>query len=235
MGLLSLLSVVILSVYIIFPKKVRYFYFKRCRKLCQGLFFHLAKIIIFFWESILFLLFFSLFSLPWLSHSLPWLSHSVPWFCCHIPLSNVCPTHPTCRGRSFKKLPGVLKLLPLQGALLIALYPGRCPGLWASAPSGRAVCVFCPANCFIPRVLPWAKSFCPFRACCLRLLQKKAFTFWAFLSQRVHRFTPFVMFWWIPVKGGFTPWISSVYRASGADVKGEPSFLALYAYAKEIK
>ena len=75
--------------------------------------------------------------------SLPCLSHSLPWFCCHIPLSNVCPTHPTCRGRSFKKLPGVLKLLPLQGALLIALYPGRCPGLWASAPSGRAACVFC--------------------------------------------------------------------------------------------
>ncbi len=189
----------------------------------------------FFWESILFSAVFSLFSLPCLSHSLPRLSHSLPWFCCHIPLSNVCPTHPTCRGRSFKKMPGVLKLLPLQGALLIALYPGRCPGLWASAPSGRAACVFCPANCFIPRVLPWAVSFCPFRACCLRLLQEKAFTFWAFLSQRVHRFTPFVTFSWIPVKGGFTPWIPSVYRASGADVKGEPSFLALYAYAKENK
>ena len=34
---------------------------------------------------------------------------------------------------------GVLKLLPLQGALPIAI---------------------------IPRALPWAKSFCPFRACC---------------------------------------------------------------------
>ena len=32
-----------------------------------------------------------------------------------------------------------MKLLPLQGALLIAI---------------------------IPRALPWAKSFCPFRACC---------------------------------------------------------------------
>ena len=165
------MGVVILSVYIIFPEKVRYFYFKRCRKLCQGLFFHFAKIIIFSENLSFFLLFFSLFSLPWLSHSLlclshslprlshsvprlshslprlshsvPRLSHSLPWFCCHIPLSNVCPTHPTCRGRSFKKLPGVLKLLPLQGALLIALYPGRCPGLWASAPSGRAACVFC--------------------------------------------------------------------------------------------
>ena len=37
-------------------------------------------------------------------------------------------------------LPEVLKLLPLQGALL---------------------------NAFIPRAVPWAKSFCPFRACCL--------------------------------------------------------------------
>ena len=137
----------------------------------------------FFWESILFSAVFSLFSLPrlsysvprlshslprlshslpCLSHSVPRLSHSLPWFCCHIPLSNVCPTHPTCKGKSFKKLPRVLKLLPLQGALLIALYPWRCHGLRASAPSGRAACVFCPANCFIPRVLPWAKSFCPF-------------------------------------------------------------------------
>ena len=33
----------------------------------------------------------------------------------------------------------ILKLLPLQGALLTAI---------------------------IPRALPWAKSFCPFRACC---------------------------------------------------------------------
>ena len=64
---------------------------------------------------------------------------------------------------------------------------------------------------------------------------EKAFTFWVFLSQRVHLFTHFVTFWWIPVKGGFTPWIPSVYRIFGADVKGEPSFLALYAYAKENK
>ena len=34
-----------------------------------------------------------------------------------------------------------LKLLPLQGVLFIAI---------------------------VPRVLPWARSFCPFRACCLR-------------------------------------------------------------------
>ena len=254
-------------------------------------FFHFAKIIIFSENLSFFCCFFSLFSLPWLSyslpclshsvprlshslprlshsiprlsHSLPRLSHSLPWFCCHIPLSNVCPTHPTCRGRSFKKMPGVLKLLPLQGALLIALYPGRCHGLWASAPSGRAACAFCPANCFIPRVLPLGCELLPLQGvllasfvllialypgCCPGLwasalsgraacvfCKKKAFTFWAFLSQRVHRFTPFVTFWWIPVKGGFTPWIPSVYRTFGADVKGEPSFLALYAYAKENK
>ena len=49
--------------------------------------------------------------------------------------------HPTCKGKSFKTPWGqFVKLLPLQGALLIA---------------------------FIPRALPWARSFCPFRACCL--------------------------------------------------------------------
>ena len=31
----------------------------------------------------------------------------------------------------------------------------------------------------IPRALPWAKSFCPFRACCLRALPW-AKSFWAF-------------------------------------------------------
>ena len=134
------------------------------QKALSRLFLSFCKDNHFFWESILFLLFFSLFSLPRLSHSLPRLSHSlprlsysvprlshslprlshsVPWVCCHIPLSNVCPTHPTCKGKSFKNLPRVLKLLPLQGALLISLYPGRCPGLWVSAPSGRAACVFC--------------------------------------------------------------------------------------------
>ena len=61
MGLLSLLSVVILSVYIIFPEKVSHFYFKRCRKLCQGLFFHFAKIIIFSENLSFFCCFFSFF------------------------------------------------------------------------------------------------------------------------------------------------------------------------------
>ena len=69
-----------------------------------------------------------------------------PWviFC----VANLAP----CKGKSFKTIGKsftyrnefsffiryILMLLPLQGALLIAI---------------------------IPRALPWAKSFCPFRAC----------------------------------------------------------------------
>ena len=60
--MLSLLSVAILSVYIIFPEKVSHFYFKRCRKLCQGLFFHFAKIIIFAENLSFFCCFFSFFA-----------------------------------------------------------------------------------------------------------------------------------------------------------------------------
>ena len=52
-----------------------------------------------------------------------------------------------CKGKSFTYRNGfsifircILKLLPLQGALLTDI---------------------------IPRALPWAKSFCPFRACCV--------------------------------------------------------------------
>ena len=140
----------------------------------------------FFWESILFLLFFSLFSLPCLSHSLSWLSHSLP--------------------RLSHSLPWLLHSLP-----------------WLSHSLPR-LSYSLPLRNLRENII---KKY--------RILIEKAFTFWAFLSQRVHRFTPFVTFWWIPVKGGFTPRIPSVYRASGADVKGEPSFLALYAYAKENK
>ena len=40
-----------------------------------------------------------------------------------------------CKGKSFK----YMKLLPLQGDLVVNIYdPGRCPGLGASALSGRA-------------------------------------------------------------------------------------------------
>ena len=44
-----------------------------------------------------------------------------------------------------------VKLLPLQGELLTYI---------------------------IPRALPWAKSFCPFRACCCGLLGHKGVLLW---------------------------------------------------------
>ena len=47
-----------------------------------------------------------------------------------------------CKGKSFKRSRQHIKLLPLQGALLTAC---------------------------VPRALPWARSFCPFRACCSNL------------------------------------------------------------------
>ena len=31
------------------------------------------------------------------------------------------------------------------------------------------------ADCYLPRALPWARSFCPFRACCLRLASSLSF------------------------------------------------------------
>ena len=72
----------------------------------------------------------------------------------------LCESSTPCKGKSFTYRRGfsffircILKLLPLQGALLIALYPGRCPGLGASAPSGRA-----------------AVGFLIFWACCCELL-----------------------------------------------------------------
>ena len=58
----------------------------------------------------------------------------------------------------------ILKLLPLQGALLIALYPGRCPGLRASALSGRAAVgflvfwAFCCGLLGLQGVLLWASA-----------------------------------------------------------------------------
>ena len=52
------------------------------------------------------------------------------------------------RAKALKLQGQFVKLLPLQGVLLIA---------------------------FIPRALPWAKSFCPFRAC--QPYRSKAFLF----------------------------------------------------------
>ena len=50
--------------------------------------------------------------------------------------------------RYVKLFPIVLKLLPLQGALFAThKSPGRCPGLGASAPSGRAAYIgFLPSG-----------------------------------------------------------------------------------------
>ena len=53
-------------------------------------------------------------------------------------LGNSCCSSAPCKGKSFKNIAAVWKLLPLQGVITISI--------------------------FIPRVLPWARSFCPFRA-----------------------------------------------------------------------
>ena len=67
-----------------------------------------------------------------------------------------------------------LKLLPLQGALLTA---------------------------FIPRALPWAKSFCPFRACCvLQTVRVDKIPFYLHLYQRFESFLPHAL-----PQGGFIP------------------------------
>ena len=75
-----------------------------------------------------------------------------------------------CKGKSFTYRRGfsffircILKLLPLQGALLITLYPGRCPGLGASALSGRAAYM----------------GFLTFWACCCGLLGFQGVLLWA--------------------------------------------------------
>ena len=48
-------------------------------------------------------------------------------------------TQHALKGQKLCKLSGFLKLLPLQGARFAThKNPGRCPGLRASAPSGRA-------------------------------------------------------------------------------------------------
>ena len=101
-----------------------------------------------------------------------------------------------CKGKSFKTPRQYIKLLPLQGALPIAIIPRALPWaksfcpfraccllgvllVWASALAERAACMsFCPfrACCLLGVLLVWASalaeraacmSFCPFRACCL--------------------------------------------------------------------
>ena len=156
------MGVVILSVYIIFPEKVRYFYFKRCRKLCQGLFFHFAKIIIFS-ENQSFSAVFSLFR----SHVC-----RIRFHVCRIRFHDCCIRFHVCRIRFhdccirshesvviFLFRMFVPHTLPVRAKAL-----KNATSLKAFALTGRV------ANCLIPRALPWAVSFCPFRACCLRLL-----------------------------------------------------------------
>ena len=177
MGLLSLLSVVILSVYIIFPEKVRCFYFKRCRKLCQGLFFHFAKIIIFSENLSFFCCFFSLFR----SHVCRIRSHDccfrfhdccIRFHDCCIRFHDCCIRFHVCHIRSrvcrirshdsvviFLFRMFVPHTLPVRAKAL-----KNATSFKAFALTGRV------ANFLIPRALPWAVSFCPFRACCLRLL-----------------------------------------------------------------
>ena len=53
-------------------------------------------------------------------------------------LGNSCCSSAPCKGKSFKNIAVVWKLLPLQGVITISiLSPGCCPGLGASALSGR--------------------------------------------------------------------------------------------------
>ena len=57
-------------------------------------------------------------------------------------------TQHALKGQKLCKLSGFLKLLPLQGARFAThKNPGRCPGLGASAPSGRAAYIgFLPSG-----------------------------------------------------------------------------------------
>ena len=85
---------------------------------------------------------------------------------------------------SIKFIRCILKLLPLQGASLIALYPGRCLGLRASAPSGRAAYMgFCP---FRALQLIWA--FGPSGRCCPMQISQNFRAVWLKLPS-----TPFCM------------------------------------------
>ena len=60
----------------------------------------------------------------------PAFPHCFPYSCCNFVLyAQTFLVHPTC---------GVT-LLPLRGALITSIYPGRCPGLCTSAPSGRKI------------------------------------------------------------------------------------------------
>ena len=83
-------------------------------------------------------------------------------------------TQHALKGQKLCKLSGFLKLLPLQGALFAThKNPGRCPGLRASAPSGRAAYIsFLPSGRaayigFLPSGRAAYIGFLAFMACCL--------------------------------------------------------------------
>ena len=59
--------------------------------------------------------------------------------------------------------------MPLQGDLQIGIIPRALP--WAKS--------FCPFRACCLLALPWAKSFCPFRAYCLLAMPWDK-SFWAF-------------------------------------------------------
>ena len=97
----------------------------------------------------------------------------------HPPVWLILPSTPSCmiditqhalKGQKLCKLSGflkllpiVLKLLPLQGALFAThKNPGRCPGLRASAPSGRAAYMS-----FLPFGCATYMGFLAFWVCCL--------------------------------------------------------------------
>ena len=59
------------------------------------------------------------------------------------PWVNIQTRMSPCKGKSFD----YVKLLPLQGDVVkIIIYPGRCPGLGASALSGRAAIMPYPCS-----------------------------------------------------------------------------------------
>ena len=74
-----------------------------------------------------------------------------------IALGIIVASKAPCKGKSFKELGEIYKAFALTGRqVCVHNNPGRCPGLGASALSGRAVCV--PVTVGSGRVV--ACSFC---------------------------------------------------------------------------
>ena len=77
----------------------------------------------------------------------------------HRPGLSYLQTWRPVRAKALKLTRKFIKLLPLQGALLTVTIPRAMP--WAKS--------FCPFRACWLYPLPWAKSFCPFRACGAKL------------------------------------------------------------------